>query len=102
MGLALVYKLGWGDPQGPPVCLSTLRRILVLIHPLHTLALCPHLTASYESELLITRAVDAGLSEESTMTPEGEKVPAIDIKAVVRAVLAEMKSVSTDVEKKDF
>ena len=48
------------------------------------------------------RAVGAGLSEESTMTLEGEKAPAVNIKAVVRAVLAEMKRASTDAEKKDF
>ena len=48
------------------------------------------------------RAVDAGLSEEGTTAPEGERTPTVDIEAVVRAVLAEMKRVSTDMEKKDF
>ena len=50
----------------------------------------------------VIRAVDARLSEESTMTPEGEKAPTINIEAVVRAVLAKMKRALTDAEKKDF
>ena len=39
----------------------------------------------------VIRAVDAGLSEESTATPKGEKAPTVDIEAVVRTVLAETK-----------
>ena len=50
----------------------------------------------------VIRAVDAGLSEEGASAPEGERASTVDIKAVVRAVLAETKRVLTDTEKKDF
>ena len=50
----------------------------------------------------VIRAVDAGLSEEGATAPEGEKTSTVNIEAVVRAVLAEMKRVLTDTEKKDF
>ena len=50
----------------------------------------------------VIRVVDAGLSEEGTTAPKGERTSTVDIEAVVRAVLAEMKRVSTDTEKKDF
>ena len=42
------------------------------------------------------------MGESGTTMSEEEKTTAVDIEAVVRAVLAEMKKTSAEAEKKDF
>ena len=48
------------------------------------------------------RAVDMEVNENSATALEEEKTIAVDVKAVVRAVLAEMRKTSAEAEKKDF
>jgi hypothetical protein len=48
------------------------------------------------------RAVDVETSESSATMSEEEKTTAVDIEAVVRAVLAETRKMSAEAEKKDF
>ena len=48
------------------------------------------------------RAVDMEMGESGTTMSEEEKTTAVDIEAVVRAVLAETKKMSAEAEKKDF
>ena len=48
------------------------------------------------------RAVDMETSESNTSMSEEERATAIDVEAVVRAVLAEMRKAMAETEKKDF
>jgi hypothetical protein len=50
----------------------------------------------------VIRAVDVEVRESSAPISEGGKAPAVDVEAVVRAVLAETKKTSAEAEKKDF
>ena len=56
---------------------------------------CPHARPAI-------RAVDMEMGESGTTMSEEEKTTAVDIEAVVRAVLAETKKTSVETEKKDF
>ena len=48
------------------------------------------------------RAVDMEMGESGATMSEEEKTTAVDIEAVVRAMLAEMKKMLAEAEKKDF
>jgi hypothetical protein len=48
------------------------------------------------------RAVDMETDESGTTMSDEEKTTAVDIEAVVRAVLAETKKTSAEAKKKDF
>ena len=56
---------------------------------------CPHARPAI-------RAVDMETGKSGTTMSEEEKTTAVNIEAVVRAVLAEMKKMSAEAEKKDF
>ena len=56
---------------------------------------CPHARPAI-------RAVDMETGECGTTMSEEEKTTAVDIEAVVRAMLAEMRKMLGEAEKKDF